>query len=174
MDDAFRKVAHRVSTLAGTPLAFLLAFAIVLVWAVSGPLFGFSDTWQLVINTGTTIVTFLMVFLIQNTQNRDSRALHMKLDELIIFTKGAENEFVELENLSDEQLDALEAQFHRLAKTLGREDVLAGEKISAPSLREAVDAGTAESTRPNGKIAAKFDGPTGTDELREPLTKVTS
>ena len=96
----------------------------VVAWAITGPIFGFSDTWQLVINTGTTIVTFLMVFLIQNTQNRDSRALHMKLDELIIYTKGADNSFVDLENVSDEELDALEAQFHRLAKQLGHEDIV--------------------------------------------------
>jgi low affinity Fe/Cu permease len=120
----FRRMARSVSTAMGSPLAFLVAFAVVLTWAITGPLFGFSDTWQLVINTGTTIVTFLMVFLIQNTQNRDNRALHMKLDELIVYTKGADNSFVELENLSDEKLDALEAHFHRLAKRLGHEDVL--------------------------------------------------
>jgi low affinity Fe/Cu permease len=120
MNDAFRKAAHRISILAGTPLAFSAALLVIVLWAVSGPLFAFSDTWQLVINTGTTIVTFLMVFLIQNTQNRDSRALHMKLDELILYTEGADNELVELENLSDEQLDRLERHYHRLAKVLGR------------------------------------------------------
>jgi low affinity Fe/Cu permease len=85
-------------------------------------LFAFSDTWQLVINTGTTIVTFLMVFLIQNTQNRDSRAIHMKLDDLIIFTEGADNELVDLQNLSDEQMDRLERRYHRLAKALGKDN----------------------------------------------------
>ena len=147
MNDTFRRLAHRASGLVGSPFAFLVAFAVVLAWAVSGPLFGFSDTWQLVINTGTTIVTFLMVFLIQNTQNRDSRALHMKLDELIVYTKGADNEFVELENLSDEQLDALEAQFHRLAKTLGRDDVLeAGDSPARGSRRRARSGATPSST----------------------------
>jgi low affinity Fe/Cu permease len=140
MNDAFRKLAHGASRAVGSPSAFLVAFAVVLAWAVTGPLFGFSDTWQLVINTGTTIVTFLMVFLIQNTQNRDSRALHMKLDELIVYTKGADNELVELENLSDEQLDALEAQFHRLAKTLGHGEVL-GSESPATATRHRAQAG---------------------------------
>jgi low affinity Fe/Cu permease len=132
MNDAFRRVAHRISILAGTPLAFSVAFLVIIVWAVSGPLFAFSDTWQLVINTGTTIVTFLMVFLIQNTQNRDSRALHMKLDELIIYTEGADNELVELENLSDEQMDRLERNYHRLARVLGKPN---GVPPDAPARR---------------------------------------
>ena len=123
MNDAFRKIAHRVSLIVGSPAVFLLALAVVIIWAVSGPLFNFSDTWQLVINTGTTIVTFLMVFLIQNTQNRDTRAVHLKLDELIIYTKGADNELVDLENLTDEQVDRLEKQYHALAKALGRDGV---------------------------------------------------
>jgi low affinity Fe/Cu permease len=120
MNEEFRKLAHRISILTGTPVAFGLALIVILVWAVSGPLFAFSDTWQLVINTGTTIVTFLMVFLIQNTQNRDSRALHLKLDELIIYSRGADNQLVELENLSDAQMDHLEARYHQLAKVLGK------------------------------------------------------
>ena len=126
MNDAFRKVAHRISVWTGSSIAFLIAFVVVLTWAISGPLFGFSDTWQLVINTGTTIVTFLMVFLIQNTQNRDTRAVHLKLDELILYTKGADNELVDHENLSDEQIDRLEKQFRRLAKILGKEEVPGG------------------------------------------------
>jgi low affinity Fe/Cu permease len=120
MKDAFRKAAQRVSTALGSPLAFVLAFLVVLVWAVSGPIFGFSDTWQLVINTGTTIVTFLMVFLIQNTQNRDTRALHMKLDDLILYTEGADNDLIDLANLTDEQMDRLEKRYLRLAKRLGK------------------------------------------------------
>jgi low affinity Fe/Cu permease len=126
VNDTFRKVAHRISVWTGSSIAFLIAFVIVLVWAISGPLFGFSDTWQLVINTGTTIVTFLMVFLIQNTQNRDTRAVHLKLDELILYTKGADNELVDHENLSDEQIDRLEKQFRRLAKILGKEEIPGG------------------------------------------------
>ena len=123
MNDAFRRIAHRVSLVVGSPAVFLLALAVVIIWAVSGPLFNFSDTWQLVINTSTTIVTFLMVFLIQNTQNRDTRAVHLKLDELIIYTKGADNELVDLENLTDEQVDRLEKQYHALAKALGKDGV---------------------------------------------------
>ncbi len=120
MNDAFRKAAHRASILVGSPLAFTIAVLLVVVWAATGPVLGFTNTWQLAINTCTTIVTVLMVFLIQNTQNRDSRALHMKLDELIIYTQGADNEMVELENLSEEQLDHLEQRFHQLAKVLGK------------------------------------------------------
>ena len=120
MNDAFRKLSQRISGVVGSPAAFLIALAVVIVWALGGPLFGFSDTWQLVINTGTTIVTFLMVFLIQNTQNRDTRAIHLKLDELIIYTKGADNELVDLENLTDEEIDHLEKQYRALAKALGK------------------------------------------------------
>ncbi len=139
LSDLFRKAAHRTSVAVGSPIAFLAAFGVVLLWAVSGPLFNFADTWQLVINTGTTIVTFLMVFLIQNTQNRDSRAVHMKLDELILYTKGADNEMVELENLSDEQLDSLEAHFHNLAKRLGHDEI-ADDDIDEDAVESAEDA----------------------------------
>jgi len=124
MNDLFRRLAHRTSILVGSPATFLFAVLVVVVWGICGPVFNFSDTWQLVINTGTTIVTFLMVFLIQNTQNRDSRALHMKLDELIIYTKGANDEMIDLENLSDAQLDLLEKRFHDLARQLGHDDII--------------------------------------------------
>ncbi len=119
----FVRFAQGVSHITGRPVTFFLAVGTILVWVISGPLFGYSDTWQLVINTGTTIVTFLMVFLIQNTQNRDTRAIHLKLDELIIYTKGADNELVDLENLTDEQVDRLEKQYHALAKALGKDGV---------------------------------------------------
>jgi low affinity Fe/Cu permease len=95
---------------AGKASTFVAALALLVVWAVSGPLFGWSDTWQLIINTGTTIITFLMVFLIQNTQNRDTEALHLKLDELIRATKGARDSAMELEDKSEEQLDAVKAE----------------------------------------------------------------
>ena len=101
--DAFAKIASAVSRWTGRPLTFLACCAIVVVWAVTGPVFHYSDTWQLIINTGTTIVTFLMVFLIQNTQNRDNAALQAKLDELIRVTK-AKNEFIGIEHLSDQEL----------------------------------------------------------------------
>jgi low affinity Fe/Cu permease len=104
----FRRFAQTVSSAAGRPWTFALAVAVVVGWGISGPIFGFSDTWQLVINTGTTIVTFLMVFLIQNTQNRDTEALRLKLDELILATQAARNEFVRVEDLDDQDLQRLE------------------------------------------------------------------
>src|SRR5882672_9512631 len=113
-NDFFRKFARLTSRGVGSPWAFIAAVLIIFVWAVTGPIFHFSDTWQLVINTGTTIVTFLMVFLIQNTQNRDAVAIHLKLDELIRALKGARNKLVDLEELSDEELEALRLEFHRL------------------------------------------------------------
>ncbi|MCF8475432.1 MAG: low affinity iron permease family protein [Pseudolabrys sp.] len=103
----FAQLAQKTAQWTGHPTAFLLASAVVLVWIVSGPLFGYSDTWQLVINTGTTIVTFLMVFLIQNTQNRDMVSMQLKLSELVLAMKGAENKFASLEDLSDDELEAL-------------------------------------------------------------------
>jgi low affinity Fe/Cu permease len=113
MTDVFRKISNKVSTLAGKAVVFLGAFLVVVVWASTGPFFGFSDTWQLVINTGTTIVTFLMVFLIQNTQNRDSKAMQLKLDELIRATH-ARNAFANLEDLTDEELAQLNVEFQEL------------------------------------------------------------
>ena len=114
MKNVFRVVAGRVSTWAGSAVVFLGAIVVVLVWASSGPLFHFSDTWQLVINTGTTIITFLMVFLIQNTQNRDSKAVQIKLDELIRATKGARQYYMGLEDLTDDELTELDRQFKEL------------------------------------------------------------
>lgn len=103
----------------GAAWTFLVALLIILVWGITGPAFHYSDTWQLIINTGTTIVTFLMVFLIQNTQNRDAKAIHLKLDELIRASKGARNELVDLEKLSDGELKKLEAQFARIRLQAG-------------------------------------------------------
>ena len=110
----FARLAVATSRISGRPATFLLAAAVVLMWAITGPLFAFSDTWQLVINTGTTIVTFLMVFLIQNTQNHDARAVHLKLDELIRATKGARNALVGAEEMADDELAILQAGFERL------------------------------------------------------------
>jgi len=114
--DAFRVFARNSSRILGSAWAFAGAILIIIVWALTGPTFHFSDTWQLIINTGTTIVTFLMVFLIQNTQNRDAKAMHLKLDEIIRALKGARNTLVDLEKLSDEDLDKLEKQFERLRR----------------------------------------------------------
>ena len=114
MNEAFRKFANKTSEAMGTPWAFIAAVLLILGWAVSGPFFGFSEVWQLVINTGTTIITFLMVFLIQNTQNRDAKAIHLKLDELLRGVEGARTSMVDLEDLSDEDLKKLQNEFQRL------------------------------------------------------------
>jgi len=111
MVDGFRKFAQRVSHVLGTPRAFIVALCVIVVWALSGPLFGFSDTWQLVINTGTTVVTFLMVFIIQNTQNRDARTIHLKLDELIRANTKARNRIIDLEDVTDDEIKKLQEEF---------------------------------------------------------------
>lgn len=113
---AFDRFASHVTKWAGSPLAFTLAFIVVLVWAISGPVFHYSETWQLVINTGTTIITFLMVFLIQQSQNKDSQAMHLKLDELLEAVKDAREEMIDIENLSEEDLQELAEQFKRKTK----------------------------------------------------------
>ena len=114
--DAFGVFARKTSTILGSAWAFVLAIVIIVVWALTGPTFHYSDTWQLIINTGTTIVTFLMVFLIQNTQNRDAKAVHLKLDELIRAVGPARNKLVDLEKLSDDELKILESEFEKLRK----------------------------------------------------------
>jgi low affinity Fe/Cu permease len=118
MREAFRVVAGRAAEWAGTPWAFLAGLTLIVLWGLSGPLFHYSDTWQLVVNTTTTIVTFLMVFLVQNTQNRDARAIHLKLDELIRAVRGARTAMVALENSTDEELAELQADFERLHRRL--------------------------------------------------------
>jgi low affinity Fe/Cu permease len=114
--DAFRVFARQSAIVLGSAWAFAIALLIIVIWGATGPTFHYSDTWQLIINTGTTIVTFLMVFLIQNTQNRDAKAVHLKLDEVIRAIKGARNDLVDLEDLSDEDLKRLEKQFQNLRK----------------------------------------------------------
>ena len=116
VSDAFRVFARRCSVMLGSAWAFAGAVLVIVVWILTGPTFHFSDTWQLIINTATTVITFLMVFLIQNTQNRDAKAMHLKLDEMIRALKGARNQLVDLEDLSDEDLKKLEEQFQRLRK----------------------------------------------------------
>jgi len=113
----FTRFSKRTAQLSGRPATFLLAIALILAWIVTGPLFGYSDTWQLAINTGTTIITFLMVFLIQCTQNRDSEAVQVKLDELLRSTAGAHNALLDLEELEEHELDQILAGYSRLAKT---------------------------------------------------------
>jgi low affinity Fe/Cu permease len=121
----FTQFAKKVSRISGAPSAFLLAAAVVLAWAVTGPIFRFSDTWQLVINTGTTIVTFLMVFLIQNTQYRDAEAVQVKLDELLRTTQGAHNALLDLEELEAKDLEKIRDSYARLAKQ-AREELRKG------------------------------------------------
>lgn len=117
----FARLAKKMSKVAGRPPAFLLAVFVVLAWLCSGPFFGFSDTWQLVINTGTTIVTFLMVFLIQNAQNRDSEAVQVKLDELLRVTMGAHNALLDLEELEERELDRIQRSYKALAERARQE-----------------------------------------------------
>ena len=116
MTDTFHKFAQKTSQFTGSPWAFVAAVSVVIVWALTGPMFDFSETWQLVINTGTTIVTFLMVFLIQNTQNRDALALQLKLDELLRAIPAARTALVDLEEMSEEELKRLQAEFRLLQK----------------------------------------------------------
>ena len=112
--ELFHRVAHATASVIGTPYAFAVAVLVIIAWAACGPVFHYSDTWQLIINTGTTIVTFLVVFMIQNTQNRDSRAIHLKLDELIRAVDAARNRLVDIEDLPDEELARLAREFQRL------------------------------------------------------------
>jgi low affinity Fe/Cu permease len=131
----FTRFAKAISRLAGKPSAFFIASGIVLVWIVTGPLFRFSDSWQLVINTGTTIVTFLMVFLIQTTQNRDTEAVQVKLDELLRVTEGAHVALLDLEELEEHELDQIRAEYHELAEQ-ARADLQRGMKdTGAPAMR---------------------------------------
>lgn len=123
----YSRFAKNTAHFCGRPRVFTIAVLVILVWIVTGPLFHFSDTWQLVINTGTTIITFLMVFLIQNTQNRDTEAIQVKLDELIRATKGAHNALLDLEELEEETLDAFRTKYHALARA-ARSDIDQGHK----------------------------------------------
>ena len=145
----FRHVSQRAAHAMGMPVAFLAAVSVVVVWAATGPLFDFSDTWQLIINTGTTVVTFLMVFLIQNTQNRDARVVQLKLDELIRAVDRARTELVDMEALSDEELEQLQRQFQQLHQRATEHRARRGRGHSSKS-RE----GAMERDRPRGGAAA--------------------
>ena len=134
VSDAFRIFARHSAVMLGSAWAFGGAVFVILVWILTGPTFHFSDTWQLIINTATTVITFLMVFLIQNTQNRDAKAVHLKLDEMIRALKGARNKLVDLEDLSDEELKNLEEQFQRL-RTKAERDGTHSRKVNSPASR---------------------------------------
>ena len=116
MHDLFDKFSHKISKAVGSPWLFVVALVLIVGWAVSGPFFGFSEVWQLIINTTTTIITFLMVFLIQNTQNRDAQAINLKLDELVRVTKGARKNVIDIEELSHEELEKLQKEFRKLSQ----------------------------------------------------------
>jgi low affinity Fe/Cu permease len=128
----FSRFAHWASLKLGHPLAFILAVLSIVIWALTGPFFNFSDTWQLVVNTSTTIITFLMVFLIQNTQNRDSEAVQVKLDELIRAIKDADNELIDIENMTDEELNNLQASYAKLAQATREELKQNAQSIAKP------------------------------------------
>jgi len=130
----FVHFAQWVSHVTGRPIAFLLAFATIVVWGLTGPLFGYSDTWQLVINTATTIITFLMVFLIQNTQNRDTQAMQIKLDELIRVVEGAHYALLDLEELDEETLDRFRTRYEQLAEQGRRKIAEGGDDLGAPEV----------------------------------------
>lgn len=132
----YSRFAKSTARFSGRPRVFTLAVAVIVVWLVTGPLFGFSDTWQLVINTGTTIVTFLMVFLIQNTQNRDTEAMQVKLDELIRATKGAHNALLNLEELEEEELDAFRERYLALAAAARARQVRGDPDTDTPEAPE--------------------------------------
>lgn len=139
MQNAFRAFAERTAHAVGSHWAFILALLTILVWGITGPYFGFSDTWQLLINTGTTIVTFLMVFLIQNTQNRETRVVTLKLDELIRAVQGARTGFVNLDHMSDDELEAVQQEFNRLREKyapLIEDDLAHVERVLAMRRRE--------------------------------------
>src|SRR2546430_9819543 len=135
VSDAVRLVGWRSSIILGSAWAFAGAVLVILVWILTGPTFHFSDTWQLIINTATTIVTFLMVFLIQNTQNRDAKAVHLKLDEIIRAIRDARDELVDLEDLSDEDLKKLEEQFKRLRQKAERDGTRPSRDVEPAGLR---------------------------------------
>lgn len=130
----FTRLSNGIARQAGRPITFAVAALVILIWAVTGPIFDFSDTWQLVINTGTTIVTFLMVFLIQNTQNRDTQALQVKIDELIRATKGAQNALLDLEELDEEVLTRIRENYQKLAEKAREELKRGGSGTDVPDI----------------------------------------
>ena len=152
--DRFNRVASAVTARLGSPYALIAAVSIIAIWAVSGPFFGFSETWQLIINTGTTIITFLMVFVIQASQNRDSKALHLKLDEVIRAVAGARNELIGAEQSSEDQIRSHEAEFLRIAEQGGVEAVQAAADAHAAAHPEGHD-GHPDEVRAAARSAAE-------------------
>ena len=124
ISELLEKFSHQATKATGTSAAFVIAVGVIIVWAITGPLFGYSDTWQLVINTGTTIITFLMVFLIQRAQNKDALAIHLKLNEIVAALEGASNRLIDVEDLSEPEIDALRNYYKRLIELARKDDVL--------------------------------------------------
>lgn len=147
MEDKFRRLSERIAQWAGTSWTFAIAIGLVLIWAVSGPLFAYSNTWQLIINTGTTVVTFLMVFLIQNTQNRDAIAVHLKLDELLRVVRGARTGMINLDQLSNEELEQLRRDLEEIGRKEGCDLASIEAKITSHSRsRRESSGGSSEET----------------------------
>ncbi len=144
------RFSYQATRATGTSLAFMLAVTVIVVWAITGPLFGFSDTWQLVINTGTTIVTFLMVFLIQRAQNKDALAIHLKLNEIVAAMEGASNRLIDVEDLSEPEIDALRSYYKRLIDLAREDDVL----TMTHSIEEAAERHGYKYKKPKPKTAA--------------------
>ena len=153
--DWFGQFASHTARLAGSPVTFGVACAIVIVWAITGPFLGFSDAWQLTINTGTTIITFLMVFIIQNTQNRDAEAMHIKLDELIRATIDAQNSMLDLEDLSQKELDAHRKRYEALARQARLGTTETTTKDEAPGAGSAAEALKQTAAKTSAKAAAR-------------------
>ncbi|HEX8178296.1 MAG TPA: low affinity iron permease family protein [Pyrinomonadaceae bacterium] len=168
MNGFFRKFSSKTSELVGSSWAFILAVIVVLIWAASGPMFHYSETWQLVINTGTTIITFLMVFLVQNTQNRDAKAIHLKLDELVRATKGARNTMIDLDKLSDEQLKELQEEYKRICDLdEGDDEEGDGQQHPIDKIMEAAKEGAKEVTQEVARVAAKEGAKEGAKQAAE-------
>lgn len=151
MEEKFRVLSECIARWAGTPWVFATAIALVVLWAVSGPLFGFSDTWQLIINTGTTIITFLMVFLIQNTQNRDAIAMHLKVDELLRVVKGARTGMINLEQMTNAEIEQLRRDLEKIGEEDGCDLVSVEARVRAPASAQA-SAESSPGTAPAGKV----------------------
>ena len=151
MNRIFERFSARIAFLSGQPLAFILACLIILVWAFTGPLFRWSDTWQLVINTGTTIVTFLMVFLVQRTQNRDGLAIQLKLNELVAAIEGASNRLIDVEDLSEQELKTIHLHYRRLVEMARDEaDIVASHSVEEAEQRHLAKGGSARRTQKTG------------------------
>lgn len=156
MEEKFRLLSECIARWAGTPWVFATAIGLVVLWAVSGPLFGFSDTWQLIINTGTTIITFLMVFLIQNTQNRDAIAMHLKVDELLRVVKGARTGMINLEQMSNAEIEQLRKDLARIGEEDGCDLVSIEARIRTPAGSDRESEEHAETTSVS-KVAVEFE-----------------